>query len=217
MASRRTLVPVVVLCLAAGSAAHAQLPVPRIHFGVLGGAAFSKPGGADVGPINKTYTGWIAGGFVALPLGTGFGIRPELLYVHKGAVGAEAPGDPDITIRLPYVEVPVLLNYTLPIPGAGIVSPHLYAGPAVGFRTGCKVRTSDGTNTVTKGCAGGDPNPEVKRTDFSLTFGGGIGVGRAIIDVRYDLGLTKIDDTGSNADVKHRTFYLLAGWTFRTP
>jgi hypothetical protein len=216
MRSARSIVSVGFLCLSVVPAAQAQPGIPKIHFGVLGGAAFSKPGGADVGSGSQTYTGWIAGGFVALPLGPGFAIRPEVFYVHKGAVGAGEPGEGTITIRLPYVEVPVLLNYTIPIPGPGIVSPHLYAGPSVAFRTECKVKVSDPTNIPYQGCDVGDPNPDIKRTDFGLTFGGGIGVGRAIIDVRYDLGLTKIPDT-ANTDVKNRTFYLLAGWTFRTP
>ena len=212
----RAILSVVFLCLSAVPAAQAQPGIPKIHFGVLGGAAFSKPGGADVGSGAKTYTGWIAGGFVALLLGQGLALRPELFYVNKGAVGAGEPGEGTITVRLPYVEVPVLLNYTIPIPGAGIVSPHLYAGPAVAFRTECKVKVSDPTNIPYQGCDVGDPNPDIKRTDFGLTFGGGIGLGRAIIDVRYNLGLSKIPN-GSNTDVKSRTFYILAGWAFRTP
>src|ERR1043166_1545887 len=70
-------------CLRGGADRH-----PKIHFGVLGGAAFSKPGGDDASSFDKTYTGWIACGFVALPLGPGFAIRPELLYAHKGVTGS---------------------------------------------------------------------------------------------------------------------------------
>ena len=37
-------------------------------------------------------------------------------------------------------------------------------------------------------------------------------------DWRDDLGLSKVgDDPSGNNDVKNRTIYLLAGWTFRAP
>ncbi|HEV8357723.1 MAG TPA: porin family protein [Gemmatimonadales bacterium] len=215
MRSSRTVVPALVLCLTAASGAFAQNASRAVHFGVLGGAAFDKPGGADASNINGTYTGWIVGAFAALHLSPSFAIQPELSYVHKGAKIVETGTTG--TLRLPYVGVPVLLKFGIPAKGSSILSPHVYAGPAVGFRTGCKARVSDGTTTVTRNCDEGTDPTEVKRTDFSLTFGGGVDVGRAIIDLRYDLGLTRIDGSTENNDIKHRTFYLLAGWSFRAP
>ena len=215
MRSCRTVVPVLVLCLTAGSAALAQPGTRSVHFGVLAGAAFDKPGGADASDINGTYTGWIVGAFAALQVSPSFAIQPELSYVHKGAKNEDSGGTS--SLRLPYLEVPVLFKLGIPAKGTSTVSPHIYAGPAVGFRTGCKIKVASGTSSTTTSCDDAADPPQVKRTDFGLTFGGGVEIGRAMIDVRYDLGLTRLDAGPENNDVKHRTFYLLAGWSFRAP
>jgi hypothetical protein len=95
------------------------------------------------------------------------------------------------------------------------VSPHIYAGPAIAFKAGCSVKFTGGSVTIGGTCA--DNDVHLKSTDFNLTFGGGVDVGRALIDVRYDLGLSKISDETTDNDVKTRTLYLLTGWTLRSP
>ena len=89
--------------------------------------------------------------------------------------------------------------------------------PAIAFKAGCHVKFTQGTTSVSDSCDASAVDVKVKSTDFSLAFGGGVDVGRAIVDVRYDLGLSKVGDnsSGTGNNVKNRTLYLLAGWTFR--
>ena len=220
MRSQRILVSSLVLSLAIGSGALAQHGPVKAHFGVLGGAAFDKPGGPDAAEINGTYTGFGVGGFVGIQVTPGFAIEPEVLYIQKGAKETSSSSTGTITgkIKVPYVEFPVLAKLRIPAKGGSIVSPHLYAGPALAFKAGCHAKFQQGSTSLSDSCDASSLDIKIKGTDFSLAFGGGVDVGRAIIDVRYDLGLSKLgnDPSGGN-DVKNRTFYLLAGWTFRAP
>lgn len=69
--------------------------------------------------------------------------------------------------------------------------------------------------TVSGNCADSPFDVKIKSTDLSRVFGGGVDVGRAIIDARYDLGLSKLLDQTTQNHVRNRALYLLVGWTFR--
>jgi Outer membrane protein beta-barrel domain len=211
MFRRRTLVPAFVLSVAASTAALAQKT--EAHFGVLAGAAFGKVSGSDVTGDTKIRTGIAAGGFVNIGFSKNFSIEPEALFVQKGAKNTQS--GVEIKVKISYVEIPVLLKVGFP-PKSGTVAPHIYAGPYVGFKVGCHFSASQGSISASGDCEDQPLDTKIKSTDFGATFGGGVDVGRAIIDVRYDLGFTKIGDP-SEPDVKTRTLYLLAGWTFRAP
>lgn len=202
--------------LSVAPAALAQSAVRSTHFGVVAGAAFAKVGGPDVADEDvKSRVGIAAGGFATLGISRNVAIQPELLYSQKGAKSTE--GEVTSRVRLSYVEVPVLLKLRFPGSGGGTVVPHVYAGPYFGVRVGCSVSASNGTATISSGCGDQAADIHIKSSDFGATFGGGVDVGRAIIDVRYDLGLSKIGSETTNNDVKNRVLYLLVGWTFRAP
>lgn len=205
----RIAVPAVALLCCAASAAMAQ-DVKAVSIGAQGGAAFSKPGGSDADEINSTFTSFHVGAFARAGLSRNFAVQPELNFIRKGA--KFTGGGNDLTIRLSYVQLPVLLMGRFP--QAGNVSPHVYAGPAVAARMGCSGKVSSGSQSVSSSCDAADI--QTKSTDASVIVGGGIDIGHAIIDIRYDYGLTKIDGSDDPNDVKHRTFSILAGWKFRT-
>jgi hypothetical protein len=213
MLRRRTLVSALVLSVVTASAALAQKS--EVHFGVLAGAAFAKVGGSDVTGDVKTRVGIAAGGFVTIGISKNFAIEPEALYVQKGAKRTET-GE-TFKIKISYVEVPVLLKLRFPGNSGGVVVPHIYAGPYLGFKAGCNITGTSGSVTLSAKCEDQAFDFKVKSTDFGATFGGGVDVGRAIIDVRYDLGFSKIPDSSTDNNVKNRVFYLLVGWTFRAP
>ena len=191
----------------------------QVDFGVLAGGTFSKFGGADKDIFgagsSKTRVGFAAGGFVAVSLAPAFAIEPEVLFVQKGQKGELTGGTAQV--KLSYLEVPLLLKVRMPAKGNGSqFSPHAYAGPAIGFKTSCTIATHPtGGSATSQSCE--DAGTDAKSTDISLVLGAGVDIGRAIITARYDLGLKTIDSSSSPDDVKNRTFYLLAGWTFRTP
>lgn len=212
MGMHRIGVAALAFCAVLVSVAPAQ---KTTAFGVMAGGTFSKFGGADVQDA-KTHVGFAAGGFVTLGLSPSFALQPELLFVQKGA---KDESDPNLTatIKLSYLEMPLLAKFRLPAKGnGGQISPHAYGGGAIAFRLGCRIKVASGSTSLSSDCED-DPDTEVKKTDFSLIFGLGVDIGRAMIDARYDLGLSTLDGSSEHNDVKNRTFYLLAGWTFRSP
>jgi hypothetical protein len=151
--------------------------------------------------------GIAAGVFVTAGLTPQFAIQPELLYVMKGGKN----DTDDESIRVSYLEIPLLLKLRIPAKGNGSqFSPNVYAGPFLGIKAGCSV-----TSTATDDCA--DFGATFKSTDFGVVIGAGVDIGRAVITARYDLSLTKLDSQPPTADTKNSAFYLLAGWTFRSP
>ena len=61
-----------------------------------------------------------------------------------------------------------------------------------------------------------DIKDEVKSFDFGVVFGGGLdfaaGSGSFVIDIRYTLGLTSVDDSGFDADLKNKVFSASIGY-----
>jgi len=200
-----------------GFSASAQSSGRGTSFGVLAGATFSGISGDDAQAANlKTRTSFALGGFAQIGLSRNFAIEPQLLYLRKGAKASDA--DVTLAARLGYLEVPVLGTVRFPAATAGGVTPFFQLGPAIAFKLDCKVVVSSNSTTITQKCEDLDPDPIlIKSTDLSLLFGAGVDVGHAKIAARYELGLSKLDDSGGNSDAKNHSIVILAGWTFRSP
>ena len=87
-------------------------------------------------------TGLHAGVFGELPLSGRFGLEADLLYSQKGGVD---PGDttvPKITLRLNYLDLPVLVNF--------YITPKLavQAGPEIGLLLVSRAHSGDYTATI---------------------------------------------------------------------
>lgn len=169
--------------------------------------------GAAIGGTAEfgTRTGFAAGASLSIGLGSGLGIRPELLFVQKGAgidVSGSA-GSGEGSFKQNYVEVPVLLEYRIWTPG--IVVPSLFAGPALGFELSCDVEDEDGNSSTCD-----TVELDTKATDFGVKFGAGLGfkLGTGILNFEgsYTLGLTKFIDADPEPDLKLRALSLTAGF-----
>ena len=127
-----------------------------------------------------------------------FAIQPEAYYTMKG--GSRDYNGANLTVSFDYIEVPFLLKLIIPVEGSNI-RPSIFAGPSIGFNTTAKIKLE------VNGESAEEDLEDVKSTDVSLAFGGGIGFmvgGNELgFDVRYILGLTTIDDSNSNDDVKN--------------
>ena len=180
-----------------------------INKGIKVGLNMATIAGDDnkIGGISPdSRMGFSAGGFIVLDL-TVISIRPEILYTMKGACYEATVGNVkfDATLKLDYLEVPILLQYNLPLPGP--VSPSLFAGPALAFNLSAKVveETSDTEEDI----------EDVKSTDLGLVIGGGVVLNNKItLDVRLVMGLTSIDDSGADDDVKNQVISIMAGYMF---
>lgn len=177
----------------------ASAPLAAQRLGIIAGGTFSNiRTSEDISTSNRTGT--IFGLSLQVPVGAVVAIQPEFLFLSKGAkftqpTAARGGG----SFRLDYLEVPVLLRFDL---SRGVIGPHLYAGPSVGFNVGCKVEYrgqagSAGTNTD---C--GEDNFKPKTLDYGLTVGGGLdfnlgGIG-ATAGARYGIGLADIRNDNSD-------------------
>jgi len=164
---------------------------------------------ADLGADAKMRTAFVAGVGILFPLSPRFGIGAGGYYSQQG-VKASASGQSDVTFELDYIQVPVTAG--LSFPSGGAVTPHLFAGPMIGFNTTCK---------LSGGGASIDCDADaVKGTDFGLLFGGGlgfkVGTGSFVLNAYYDLGLTNVvkDPVSGDPSLKHRVFGFSLGYAF---
>jgi hypothetical protein len=197
--------------LAAGVAQPISAQAKRPRFGVVGGLNFAKWTGDDVGSGAETRTGFHAGGVITVDLSPSLGIQSGLVYSQEGT-SADFGGGVTGKIQMDYLQIPVYLKLQTTLQGSTPLRPHLYAGPALGVRVRCRVEASSGGTSASADC--NDSGLDTKSTEFGAHFGGGVDIGRFTIGGRYQLGLSSIDDSGADADVKNSVFAITAGYRF---
>ncbi|HEX4849685.1 MAG TPA: porin family protein [Puia sp.] len=142
-----------------------------------------------------------AGGLAHIHLSQHIAFQPELVYSSQGA--KTTFGDASYTLRLNYINLPLLFQYMI---GDGF---RLQTGPQVGLLAAAKLK-SGGTTQDVKG--------DYTTGDFSWIFGtsyllpSGLG-----FDMRYNLGINNIDNTGSTSHLFNRVFQLGLFYQFRHP
>ncbi|MCZ6755375.1 MAG: porin family protein [Gemmatimonadetes bacterium] len=188
--------------LGMGSLAEAQIQ----GIGVLVGPTVSSFRGNNSDAFNSR-TGFAAGGFVDLELNGMIGLRPEFLYVQKGATRNITPST---TFKIEYFEVPVL--FTVDVPMEGALGVQFYAGPQVSILSKCRADTQGGATGVP--CA--TEGLPVKSTDWGLIFGAELAIKMFLINVRYDMGISQIVDN-PNLNLKNQAIMVLGGFLFQFP
>lgn len=157
----------------------------------------------------KIRAGFTAGLAFSVKVTEKFSIQPELLFTQKGANYKRRIMDvtgPEIQTRLHYLEIPVMARYH-------VDRFYLGAGPAFNLALGGKSKVC-GTETDIKF---GDGVNELRRTDVTLLFGGGamfpLGKGNLVLDVRYGVGLSDIDNvSGSNDRTRNNHIAVTVGY-----
>ena len=169
-------------------------------------AEFGIKGGLNVTNLHSTATNNLdsrasvyVGGLAHIHLNKYWAVQPELIYSCQGATQNRVDGD--VTYRLNYVNLPVLLQYMF---DGGF---RLQTGPQLGLLASAKQK-SEGTIT--------DIKKNYTTGDFSWSFGGGYlthsGLG---IDARYNLGINNINNTGSTAKLQNRVFQVGLFYQFK--
>src|SRR6185436_5158641 len=113
-----------------------------------------------------------------------FMVRPfqDWSLQAEGLVTVKGAKHGDATIRLTYLEFPVLARVDLTHARGQRV--HLFSGPAFGFNF--DAASSDGTTST-------DVGDEIEGVDLSWVLGGGVTLrGGLILDARYTVGLRNI-------------------------
>jgi len=160
------------------------------------------------------------GVFLSIPIG-GVYLQPELLYSPKGAkVSDPESSDVDVTLKMDYVEIPVLVR--IPLGSGASASPYLLGGGAVAFESSCKFKGEAQGVSIEADCDGGtDAELELQRksTDFGAVVGAGVaipaGSGSMILEGRYTFGLVDLNDSGDSQDgFKNRAGSVFVGYSF---
>ncbi len=186
---------ILVMTLAFAVAANAE----GTAFGIKAGVNFANIAGDDTGDLNS-LTGFVGGGFVDIPMSPTLSIQPEVFYSQKGAKYEEM--GTDVSIKLDYIDIPVLLKFTMAGESA---RPFFLFGPSIGFSASSKVSAGD----VSMDLEG------VASTDFGLVFGIGVNFQKFLIEGRYGLGLSDINDDETITQSNNNTaFQLMLGYGF---
>jgi len=163
---------------------------------------------------NNSVAGFQAGLSFDLGLSKVFTIQPELLYIQKGGKSTYVFNeDNKIVSRLyyNYVEVPVLAKLKFyKEDGGGF---YILGGPFVGLAISGKTKTSTtllGNTTTSENDFNFDNDNEAdrqRRTDWGVSFGGGVKFGHVFLDARYNLGINNLldsDDNNQNDNAPYR-------------
>ncbi len=183
-----------------------------VQFGIKGGGNMAKLTGSDLQDINgtlKNKVGFVAGVFVAFNMGPVFTLQLEGLYTMKGVSQSYIDTGLTYTDKLfaNYIEIPLLFKFRIPTP---LVSPFVFAGPAVSFKLSEKVTENGQDVPLTTAL--------FKNNDYGAIFGGGINIGSHFqMDVRYSMGMAKVISTvqgGTPLNIKNGVWSATIGIAF---
>lgn len=156
----------------------------------------------------ESINGLLAGGFVRFEIAKGFSLQPELLFSRKGAEG-DTLGIRG-TVTLNYIEIPVLLRYTIPVDFSYV--PTVFAGPAFSGRLSANAEATVWGRAFTTSIT-----DEVKSSDTGIVLGFEIAFPgnprRITFEGRFTQGLKEIDQ-GGDLKVKNRVFSIVMGIYF---
>ncbi len=200
---------------------------PVLAFAALTGFGMSDEEAAalayDIDVSTKMRIGAAFGAFLEFSINDKFAIQPELLYTMKGVKGEFEGEDPDSgetvkvkgTIKLSYLEIPVLVR--LSIPTEGKIKPSFLIGPALAFEISAEQEGEAKGETIDES---GSEDTDVKGVDFGLVFGAGVAYelekGKLMFDARYTLGLTSVPDIEGAGDInaKNSVISITVGYCF---
>ncbi len=125
--------------------------------------------------------------------------QPEVLYSMQG-VKATAGDGTKLTLEIDEIQIPLLLR----LGRNGTVAVHFLVGPSIGIITKAKAKAHNFES---------DFKGELKSTDIGLLIGTGVTVNRFLMEARYTVGMTNLNDDDSD-DNKSRVFSVLVGVGF---
>lgn len=163
----------------------------NIRYGVKAGLNIASIGISEGDAETDSRIDFALGGFMEYKMSPTFSIQPELLYTRKGYSEDNSFYEMDLSIT--YIQMPVLAKYIF------AEKYGIFAGPAIGF-----LMTADQDLELKGGWDDWKGSEDVKEyynsTEFALVFGADYDFNNIIFDVRYDLGLTKINDDDGDID-----------------
>ena len=159
-------------------------------------------------------TGFVAGGFLDIGLGSRFSIHPEVLYAQKGFKAMDAGVEAEA--ELDYIDIPVLLRFT-PASEDQRVQPAVFVGGFVAFEAGCSLSGEiDGISLDDVDCDDPEADFERETTDAGAVFGAGVDVWLSdglylTFDGRYNLGIVDLETDEAAESVTSRGWFFTGG------
>jgi hypothetical protein len=216
--ARGSLLVVLALC----ALTHPAQGAAQVALGLNAGVAFANFSGDDVEGTNMK-TGLLGGAYLAFPLSPIFSIAPGAYYVQKGTTSQDRIQNVNVeaTLDLAYLEIPVLGVFTVSGPDRP-VGVSLFLGPSIAFELSCNVEAEAGALSFSGDCddeEAGVAAEDRKEMDFGAIFGAGLafpltGSLDLTISGGLDMGLTSLDDSADEDDVKNTVWFLTAGVRF---
>ena len=204
----------------------------QISVGVKIGANFADTRVSGVlgtfAPEQKVYTGFTAGIIAEIPMTSAISFRPELNFIQKGfqiresfdvsVIGLDLPLGGSARTRLNYIEVPLLIKYSI---GSEQAKFYAIAGPNVAYAANAELRPR-ATFIVDFNLPHIPINLDndlYNRWEVSGVIGLGgevkAGQGKIFMDGRYNLGFTSmLENPIVNLDIKNQGFNISAGYAY---
>ena len=173
--------------------ASAQL-LPSVSFGVKAGANLSSFSTQNI-LSSDNRAGYLAG-FWARVGGGGIHFQPELYYTSKNVEFKDQSGANN-TAKFKSFDLPLLVGTKFGALGTGV---RFNTGPLISFVTSKDQSVGEAFGNATR--------LRYKDQNYAWQFGVGLDVQRVSFDLRYELGLNKIDSDNGNSQVRANLFNL---------
>ncbi|MEJ5960663.1 porin family protein [Pedobacter immunditicola] len=169
--------------------------LPSFQFGVKGGANLSKFSTENTfGSDNRA--GYYAGIWTRIGA-AGLHLQPEVYLSGKNTTFTD-DNNIENDIKFTSLDVPVLIGTKLGAAGVGL---RLNTGPVFSFILDDEQKFGEAVGNVSRF--------DFKGQNIAWQFGAGLDVGNLGIDLRYETGLSKVNE---NPDVKLKLFTLGLAW-----
>jgi len=150
--------------------------------------------GVSISPDSRVS--FLAGAYAKIMVSDKIGVQPELFYSSIGAKWPDS-GSGVETVKTDYLTLPVFFRYNV------TDNFHLLAGPQFGILMSAKGTDNSGTQ---------DLKDQLKSSDFSGVVGAGVDFGPINAGLRYNFGLSDINNSGSGSTIKNNAFQIVAGF-----
>jgi hypothetical protein len=202
-----------------------------IGFKIGGNTNFASISGvaSSVMPDNTAYIGFSGGLEVGVPMDEKFTFKTGVNYIEKGFTldqstdvnlgGINVPLGAKVNTKINYVDVPVLLQYNLPINSS--IQAYAFAGPNVSYALSGAIQTKAQVlfDINVKKIPLDLSDDTYNRIDLGAAVGGGIaaniGSGQVFTDLKYNHSFTNsINDPIVDLGVKNRSINYQIGYRF---
>ncbi|TKC08266.1 PorT family protein [Pedobacter polaris] len=156
--------------------------IPSFQFGVKGGLNLSKFNTSNTFSSDN-QAGYYAGVWARIGA-AGIHLQPELYLSGKNATLKNAAGVEN-KVKFTSLDIPVLVGTKIGAAGVGL---RLNTGPVVSFVLNEDQSLSEAASSAFNG--------NFKDQAFAWQFGAGVDLGKLGVDLRYELGLSKLNASG---------------------